>query len=504
MSSVRKRVLIGELKHETNAFISRATDRRSFENFHLKLGNEVMPYFSTVKTEMLGFMTALREEDVDFFPVIGAEAMPGGLVRREFFDFAKETILDALRDQGPFDGVLLALHGAMVVEDCFDAEGELLSRIRRLAGPDVPVMATLDLHGNFTMEMQRCSTACFGYDTYPHIDMYERGYEAAKILSKALRGEIRPVMRSRRIPILSPTIPTTKDPYAELMRDVFALEKRPGVLSVSLMHGFAWSDIPETGMSILAVTDDDVSLADTIVAELGDKIWDMRERFSKDLLSPEEAVSMALDETEHPVLLADTSDNPGGGAPADGTQLLAEMIRQKADNAAFALIVDPESVEASIRAGVGNSVRLSLGGKSAPAKNHGAPLDVEGEVRTIADGRYTIRGPMCTGLEIDMGRTVVVRIGGIDVIVCELRTQPWDAEAFRRMGIEPLNQRILCVKSAAHFRAAFEPISKKIVEVDLPGLVSNNFANFSFKNVRRPVFPLDATRDSGGVLSGSL
>ena len=488
---MKKRVLIGELKHETNSFMPGKTDRASYEKFHLKVGDEVQPYFDGVKTEMFGFMTALRDEGVDFLPVIGAEAMPGGPVARDFFDVAKGIILDALRSRGPFDGVLLALHGAMVVEDSFDAEGELLEAIRKEAGPSLPVMITLDLHGNFTADMQRFSTACFGYDTYPHVDMYERGLEAARVMAGTLRGEIRPVMRSRRIPILSPTIPTSKEPYASLMKRVGELEAMPGVLSVSLMHGFPWSDIPETGVSVLAVTDGEDALADRIAAELGDEIWNRRAMFRKDLLTPEQAVRKALDSPEYPVLLADTSDNPGGGTPADGTQLLAEMIRQKVKNAAFALIVDPESVARAIHAGVGNSVRLRLGGKTAPERNHGAPLDVEGRVTTIADGRYIIRGPMCTGLGIDMGRSAVVDLGGIEVIVTELRTQPWDAEAFRRMGIEPSDRRILAVKSAAHFRAAFEPIAKQIFEVDLPGLVSNNFTNFAFRNVIRPVYPLD-------------
>ncbi len=488
---MKKRVLIGELKHETNSFIEKKTDRNSYENFHLKLGEDVVPYFMNIETELKGMMTAFEEDGTEFLAVLGAEAMPGGPVSRDFFDFTKDIIIRALREQGPFDGVLLALHGAMVLEDCFDAEGELLSDIRRAAGPDMPVMATLDLHGNFTAEMEAAATACFGYDTYPHIDMFERGYEAAKLMGKTLRAEVHPLMRYRRIPILSPTIPTSKEPYAGLMKRVSEIEEIPGILSVSLMHGFAWSDIPDVGVSVVVVTDNDEELAERILDELAGRIWDERNLFSKHLLTPEEAVREALESSEWPVLLADTSDNPGGGAPTDGTQLLAELIRQKVKNAAFALIVDPESVETAIRSGVGEFVRLRLGGKTAPAENHGFPLDIQAKVLTIADGKYIIRGPMCTGLSIDMGKTVVLDIDGIEVIVSELRTQPWDAEAFRRMGIDPANRKIIVVKSAAHFRAAFEPIAGKILEVDLPGLVSNNFANFSFKNILRPVFPLD-------------
>jgi microcystin degradation protein MlrC len=486
-----KKILIGELKHETNSFIPQKTDRRAYENFHLKLGDEVIPYFEGVETELKGMMTAFSEDGIDFLPVIGAEAMPGGPVTREFFDFALNVVLEALRNDGPFDGVLLALHGAMVLEDSFDAEGELLSAIRGVVGPDMPVMITLDLHANVTAEMQRCSTVTVGYDTYPHIDMYLRGYEAAKIMARTLRGEIRPVMRYRRIPLLSPTIPTSKQPYAGIMKRVEEMERIPGVVSVSVMHGFAWSDIPEVGVSVVAVTDGDELFAESLVDELAERIWSERTLFVKNLLPPGDAVRRALESPLRPVLLADTSDNPGGGAPTDGTQLLAELLRQKARDTAFALIVDPESVEAAIRAGVGERVHLRLGGKTAPKEHHGAPLEIEGKVLTIADGRYTIRGPMCTGLRIEMGRTAVVDVDGIEVVITELRTQPWDAEVFRRLGIEPSNRKVLVVKSAAHFRASFEPIAKEIFEVDLPGLVSNNFANFQFHNILRPVFPLD-------------
>lgn len=488
---MKKRILIGEFKHETNSFIAIKTDRESYKKFHLKLGEEVVPYFIKAETELKGMMTAFEEDEMEYVAAFGAEAMPGGPVTREFFDSIKNLITKTLQEQSPFDGILLALHGAMVVEDSFDAEGELLSYIRKSVGPEMPVMVTLDLHGNFTAEMEAAATACFGYDTYPHIDMFERGYEAAKLMAKTLRGEVRPLMRYRRIPILSPTIPTSKEPYAGLMERVWDLEKLPGILSVSVMHGFPWSDIPEAGVSVVAVTDDDEGLAEKILDELAGRIWSERKLFSKQLLTPEEAVREALESSESPVLLADTSDNPGGGAPADGTQLLAELIIQKVKNAAFALIVDPESVGAAVQAGVGEFVRLRLGGKTALAKNHGLPLDVRAKVLTIADGKYTIRGPMCTGLTIDMGKTVVLDIDGIEVIVSELRTQPWDAEAFRRMGIDPANRKVLVVKSAAHFRAAFEPIAEKILEVDLPGLVSNNFTNFSFNNILRPVFPLD-------------
>ena len=488
---MKKRVLIGELKHETNSFIQRRTDRRAFEEYHLKLGNEMIPFFKGVETELKGMMTAFSEDGIDFLPVIGAEAMPGGPVTRDFFDFAKNVFLEALRNDGSFDGVLLALHGAMVVEDSFDAEGELLSAIRGVVGPDMPVMITLDLHANVTAEMQRCATATVGYDTYPHIDMYLRGYEAAKIMGRTLRSEVRPVMRHRRVPLLSPTIPTSKRPYVGIMDRVTEMEQISGVLSVSVMHGFAWSDIPEVGVSVVAVTDGNEDLAESLVEELSGLIWRERALFSKDFLPPGEAVRRALESPLHPILLADTSDNPGGGAPTDGTQLLAELLRQKVRDAAFALIVDLESVDAAIKAGVGERVRLRLGGKTAPERHHGAPLDVEGNVLTIADGRYIIRGPMCTGLPVAMGRTAVVDLDGIEVVITERRTQPWDSEVFRRLGIDPGNRKILVVKSAAHFRASFEPIAKEIFEVDLPGLVSNNFANFHFNNIIRPVFPLD-------------
>jgi microcystin degradation protein MlrC len=488
---MKKKVLIAELKHETNSFMEKKTDRKAFEEYHLILGDNVVPYFERIETELKGMMDAFREDCIDFEAAIGAEATPGGPVTRDFFTFAKDVILDALVKKGPFDGVLLALHGAMVLEDCFDAEGELLRAIRNVVGFELPVMVTLDLHGNVTSEMHSMSTAMFGYDTYPHVDMYHCGYEAARIMGKTIKGKVCPRTAFRRIPLLSPTIPTHKPPYAHLMEIVKEMESRLGVLSVSLMHGFPWSDIPEAGVSAIVVTDGNYEHAQEIVDELCDAIWRERTRFVKSMLTPREAVREAIASLEKPVVLADTSDNPGGGTPSDGTQLLTELLAQGAKNASFALIVDPTSVKSAFSAGVGEYVRLSLGGKTSPPKYHGVPLEVEGRVLTLFDGEYIIQGPMCTGLHIQMGKSAVIDLGGVEVIVCERRTQPWDAEVFRRAGITPESRDIIVVKSAAHFRASFEPIAGRIIEVDLPGLVSNNFANFQFKNIVRPVFPLD-------------
>ena len=214
-------------------------------------------------------------------------------------------------------------------------------------------------------------------------------------------------------------------------------------------------------MSVLAVTDNDEGLAEKIVTELGSRVWERRGQFTKKFITPETAVKMALESSEFPVLLADTSDNPGGGAPADGTQLLSEMIRQNVENAAFALIADPESAERAFSAGRGNLRQAVPGGKSRPGKPR-APIEAEGRVITLSDGRYTITGPMCTGLEVNMGKTAVVQIGGIDVIICTLRTQPWDAEVFRKVGIEPASKKILCTLSLPP-RASFEPIAAKII-----------------------------------------
>jgi microcystin degradation protein MlrC len=291
--------------------------------------------------------------------------------------------------------------------------------------------------------------------------------------------------------MLVPSMQTAKPPLSDLTAKIHALEASPEVINAAVVHGFGWADTPYTGMSVLAVTDGDLARAQDIVDALASEIMVRKEEFRRTLTPLDEAVRRGMDAPAGPVVLADPSDNPGGGGPGDGTHILSKLVELGVKNAAVAVITDPAVVQEAIRAGVGATIEVCLGGKVESPKINGTPVKALARVRTITDGVFVNKGPMAKGLENNIGRTVVLAVGGIDVIVPERRFQPWDPEIFRRMGIEPLEKSILVVKSSLHFRAAYEGLATEIIEVDTPGLLSSNFSNFTYRHLKRPVFPLD-------------
>ena len=487
-----RRILIGEFKHETNTFCSRKTELDDFRSRFLKIGEEMVSFFSGTRVEIGGFLDACRDRKMEAVPTVAANATPGGIVTEEAFRFISEELLRKCREEkGHYDGILLSLHGAMVTESTLDGEGDLLASIREATGPDVPILATLDLHANVSGKMAGLADAFFPYKSYPHVDQYDRAYEAGMCMADLLEGKKRPLMRMARLPVMIAALQSAQEPLKSIYERMAAWEREPNVIHVGFLHGFSWADTPCTGISVLAVTNDDEELAERIAANMGKEILEKRASFLKPMTGIEEAVRRAMAAPEGPVILADPSDNPGGGGTADGTHILRRLLGEKAENVGVALIHDPETVERAVEAGVGTELEVALGGKVEAREIYGDPIRTRALVRTITDGVFTNKGPMARGVENRLGRTVVLRIGGIDVIVTEKRIQPWDPEIFRRMGIEPRDKKILLLKSSMHFRAAFGEFAREIIEVDAPGLLSSNFRNFSYTNLRRPIFPLD-------------
>ena len=484
-----KKVLIAGIKHETNTFASKKTDLESYKARSWLMGPQIISAFTGVKNEYGGMIDAADEFGFELVPVVAADAQPGGLVTRNAFDLAKKSIIMALT-RSEYDGILLVLHGAMVVEDEHDGEGELLHSIRNL-DKHIPIIATLDMHCNFTKRMFDNATAFFGYDTYPHVDMYERGLEAGRLMGRLLSAECRPTMAYRQIPMISPGIPTAAQPMQDLMDLVGRLEAQPDVLGISYMQGFRMADTPDTGMSVLAITDANMPLAESIAERLANATLARKTEFKRIPVELTQAVSRAIAAEQYPVVLADISDNPGSGAPCDGTQLLAELLRQGAEDVVFAKIYDPESVQRAVQAGVGNMVELELGGKTESTGMHGEPLRVSGRVRTLKDGVFKNTGPMSRGLVVDAGQLAVVDIEGIAVLISSIRVQPYDAEIIRHVGIKPEKKKIVVVKSLVHFRASYGEFAKEIIEVDLPGLAAINVMSIPYVNIRRPIYPLN-------------
>ncbi|MFO8059144.1 MAG: M81 family metallopeptidase [Bacillota bacterium] len=487
----RRRLIIGQISHETNCFSPIRTGIEHFRARGHHSGEKIIEAYAGTRTPLGGFIDSAGEHSAELIPTVAASAVPSGRVEAGAYRQLLDELLEGIHRAGAIDGVLLALHGAMVVEGIPDAEGDILTRVREIIGWEVPLVSTLDYHANVTDTMVRAADGLFGYNTYPHIDGWERGVEGAEFLFRVLEGGIEPVSAVVRPPLAPAVVParTGWGPIEKLMERAFAWEEEPGVINASVYGGFVYSDIEDAGLSFLATTDGDPGLARRVASDLAEAAWEMRRDFVARMLPPREAVERAIVATSGPVVLADVADNTGGGAAGDGTEVLRALMEAEAREAVVVTMPDPEAVREAFRVGVGGGFSLPVGGKIDGCS--GEPVRLRGRVRLLSDGQFVHRGPMSTGVISSMGRTAVVVAGGVEVILNEQRLQPVDPEVPRSVGIDPINRKIIVLKSAVHYRAAYEPIAAEILEVDGPGLSSPNLDRFNFTGIRRPVFPLD-------------
>jgi microcystin degradation protein MlrC len=489
------KVLTAEFCHETNSFNIHKTGLKHFESRLLLNGDAAIAARANANTELAGFLDVSREYGWQVHHTISAAAAPAGPVTRQAFDAICSIILKAASRE-KFDGILLGLHGAMVLEDFPDGEGLLLKRLRKIVGLDVPIAVTLDPHANVTAAMCEHAQIVVSFNTYPHLDMREIGQHVARLLHRTMLGEIKPKTLRVTVPMLEEANSGRTDvgPMVERMVLARAHEKANSALAVSINAGFGTADIPEVGPTVLVTYDGDAAPHLAFAATIAADIWDKRHDVLNQFLSVDAAVAKAriYDATQNkgPLIIADYADNPGAGAYGDAPGLLKSLLGQNIMGACFGPMVDPEAAEFLHQHKVGDHVSLALGGKTDP-RFGGGPLKITGKIMHLSDGHYVGDGPMMMGLAGSYGTTAVLRIAGIDVLVVTNPNQMLDLQQFRAFGIEPTEYRVIALKSQQHFRAAFEPISGKIIICDSGALCSPDVRSLPFKNVPRPIFPLD-------------
>jgi microcystin degradation protein MlrC len=480
------RFIVGGIMHETHTFSS---ERTTLDSLSMVRGEELWRYAGT-NHSLGGTLDGCRSMGIEVAPTLLADGISSGIPDRETF----ETLLDELTRRIaaglPADGVVLNLHGAMVAEGFPDAEAEIARRVRAVVGDQIPIAVTLDFHANIGQEMIEVIDILTTYDTYPHVDAADRAREAVALLHRTVLGEIRPTMALVKPPLMP--VPqaqfTAQPPFATLFARAFALEERGSALTVTIAGGFAYADVSTAGMSIVVTTDNDPQLAKDLATELGSMAWAMREKMEVRNVPPAEAVARAIVAPEGPVILIDVGDNIGGGTPGDGTVLLAELLRQRAQGAVI-VIADREAVAACSMTGVGSDVELLVGGKTD--RRHGDPCAISGTVQTLSDGYWVHKGPENAGVPVDMGPTAVLRVDGVLLILTSTKCMPGDLQQLRSLGIEPVEQHTIVVKAAVRWRGGYGPIARDAIHVDTPGLGSVDLSRFEFRSVRRPIFPLD-------------
>ncbi|CAJ96629.1 DUF1485 domain-containing protein [Cupriavidus necator] len=490
------RFVIALMRHETNTFSPIATPLSAFNRGSTAgplYGDDAVRACQGTNSAAAAFIDLVRRQGDEFVMPLMANAVPSGMVTAQAFESMAASIVEAVG--AGCDAVMLDLHGAMVAEGYPDAEGELLARIRA-AAPEVPIAVSLDFHANFSAALVDNATVIAGYCTYPHVDVYETGARAARTLMAALRGEARPVLLWRTLPMLTHMLRQTPraQPMKDIMERAMAAERDGEVLNASVFGGFPLADIPHTGLAVVIVADAArVDAGRRLLDELCGMAWERRADFVFPIEPMEESIARAKTLTQGPVVLVDHGDNCGAGGPTDEMTVLGEVLRQGLEGVVAGPFWDPGAVAELIAAGVGQSVTLDVGGKTdMPALDlKGRPLRLSGRVQCITDGNYQVTGPMFTGMKLSLGRTVVLDVAGTLVVICEKPQEPFDTGVFTHAGIDLSRRRYILIKSRQHFRAGFEPIASEIVLVAGPGVCSSDYSQFPFRNLRRPIYPLE-------------
>lgn len=488
------KLVIAQMKHETNTFspVPTPLSRFSRAGGRPPEGAETYQAFKGTGSAIAGFIDTAEAAGANFSIAIAGNAWPSGPVEDPAFEYMADKICRAVAEG--CDAVLLDLHGAMVTQSYEDGEGELLSRLRRIA-PDVPIGIALDMHANLFDDMVSRVTAIAGYHTYPHVDIYDTGTRVARAITAMLDDRARPTMAWGNRPMLPHIMRQASEdsPNREIQARCKELEQA-GALAASVFTGFPHADVANAGLSAVVVTDGDEELARRWCDELLDMAWATRDRFVYGVEPLDASLLRARAITEGPVVLLDHYDNAASGGTMDSMAVLGAIIDAGLENVAAFAIYDPEAVQKMMASGIGADVTLPLGGKlGMPGIGRvGEPRVVSGRVKLLSDGRFRNRGPMARGEHMNMGPVAVLDTGRVEIVVVSRHQEPNDYACLLAVGIDPTEKRYLMLKSRVHWRAGFRSIAKSTIDCAGVGVCTSDYSSLPFKRVRRPIYPLDA------------
>jgi microcystin degradation protein MlrC len=479
--------------HETNTFAARPTTYADLVADGVLRGAEIVRRHADAQSTVAGFLAAGQRGGVDVVPLYYATAPPSGLIERRTFARITQELLEPLRTCGPWDGVLLALHGAAVADGTPDADGALAARVRAAVGPHLPIGLALDLHANLTPQLVEAATVTVLYRTNPHLDARQRAVECAELVVRTVRGEIRPAQALATPPLVINIVAqqTAEEPMRGLMLTVEAVMRRPGMLTASFAEGYPYADVAEMGAAAVAVHDGDPAAARTAADDLARLAWERRAAFAASLPTPAEALRRAMQAPLGPVVLLDVGDNIGGGASGDSTVLLAEA-RRLGVRRYLQTLYDPEAVATCVAAGPGATVTLPVGGKT-PDSPH-PPVEMTGQVRRIAAGAFEDPAPTHGGWRFfDGGPTVVLETPEEQTLVLTSRViGNTSIQQMYTLGIRPEQQQVVVAKGVHSPRPAYAPIAAELIMVDTPGVTAANLQRFTYRQRRRPLYPFEA------------
>lgn len=484
------KVAIGGIMQETNTFSPLLTKIRDFKDSFIFYGKEIIENLANKNIEYAGIIEASKDLGFEIVPTIACNAWPSGKLEKETYIQLKNELVEKISDVEDFDAIILVLHGSMVAEGFDDTEGNLLKTLKEVV-KGKPIIATLDLHANVTKDMIFNSDLLVGYLTYPHIDLFETGYRAAKMALKIVKEKVRTKTIMAKLPLILPpqTTSTNNEPMAKVVSKAKKYLQSYEFLSYFLFLTQPWLDIYDLGCGILITIDKNFEKARDSCLDIAEMLWNYRHEFDAKLTSIDEAIDEAKS-TDGLVVFSDAADSPSSGAPGDNVNILQALIEKEFNELCMLTVVDPEAVNLAAKAGVGNEVRLSLGGKIDNVFSK--PVKIKAVVKGIYDGKFELESKTYSGIQVNMGKTVVLKINdNIHAVVTEKRVVGYDPKVYRHVRLEPKDARIVIAKSPLNYRPNYKNIAKKMIDVDNKGLASSNFSILPYKNIRRPIYPLD-------------
>jgi microcystin degradation protein MlrC len=483
------RIAIAGVLTECNHFGGVPIDMDWFRTNEFFLGDELLSITTSV---VGGILDALANSGAEAAPLIYASACPGGVITAECFRLLKNELLDRLRAEIPVDGLLMPLHGAALVEELDDPEGDLIKAAREIVGPETPIVVTLDLHAHVTEKMVEHADAILAWETYPHRDQFSTGQRAATLITDIINGKCEPTMAMAKVPVLTSAIhgsTENDDPFADLMKLTKSQEKLSGVLSTSLFLIHPYMDAADMGSGALVVTDNNLSQAKTLATDIALKYWDRRHNLEPTTFTPFDAIQQGMAISGGPVLLVETADCCGGGAAGDSIATLSALVDCGEDVSAIVPLVDPQAAAICQAAGVGAEIEIELG-HHLDAR-WGTPRTFSGRVEQLSSGQFTYSGGQWEGLQAEMGPSAVFSIGSIQVLITSRATYDWADEQFQSVGLDARSAKFVVAKNPMNYQLAYGAFLKGVFILDTPGPTPATMRHTKFDKLQRPYFPAD-------------
>jgi microcystin degradation protein MlrC len=485
------RIAHGAIIQESNTFSPVPCSLEKFKDSYLYYGEEVFQLADT-GTETAGVISVMEAAGMKILPTVAAHAVSYGPLSKACYHHLRGEFLSRLKGHGAIDGLVFNLHGSMVAKGELDPEGDLLTAAREVVGPDIPIVATFDLHAHITERIIDNSDALIGYGHYPHDDVHETGQRAARLLLRILREEIKPVMAMVKAPMMTPpnNSLTAVGPMSLIRAEARDIENLNKALAISYFPVHPWNDLPDMGMTLVAVTDNDLRGAREMAHQLAVLAWELKNEFEVETWPPEKAIRRALAIEGGPVVLCDTADSPGGGATGDGTAVLEALLKSNVKERTILSLVDPGAVQRAIPAGLGNQLTITLGNKAA-SKEQRNPIGVTGTVSLVSDGRFVYSAGLLRGVTGHMGLSVVLEVGSISILLTSNSTYEWADDQYRSVGLDPRMVKLVVVKMPVNFKMSYQGVMKAYFILDTPGPCSANLRAYDYKLIPRPTYPFD-------------